>query len=66
MDKSFVFATPLEEKGKCQITWCNNSIKVFDFTAGQNIPKSKGGSNNRPGNPRGSPMTSISFCVADL
>ena len=33
-------------KGKCQIKWCNNSINVFDFTSGHNIPKSKGGSNN--------------------
>ena len=33
-------------KGKCQVEWCNNTINVFDFTAGHNIPKSKGGSNN--------------------
>ena len=32
-------------KGKCQIKWCNNIITVFDFTAGHNIPVSKGGSN---------------------
>tara|TARA_B100000674_G_scaffold417563_1_gene367581 strand:+ start:3787 stop:4059 length:273 start_codon:yes stop_codon:yes gene_type:complete len=33
-------------KDKCNIEWCNNTINVFDFTAGHNIPKSKGGSNN--------------------
>ena len=32
-------------KGKCQIKWCKNTINVFNFTAGHNIPKSKGGSN---------------------
>ena len=32
-------------KGRCQINWCKNIVNVFDFTAGHNIPKSKGGSN---------------------
>ena len=32
-------------KGKCQIKWCKNQVNIFDFTAGHNIPKSKGGSN---------------------
>ena len=32
-------------KGKCQIKWCSNTLNIFDFTAGHNIPKSKGGSN---------------------
>ena len=32
-------------KGKCQVKWCKNQVNIFDFTAGHNIPKSKGGSN---------------------
>ncbi len=32
-------------ENKCSVDWCNNKINVFDFTAGHNIPKSKGGSN---------------------
>jgi hypothetical protein len=28
---------------KCFISWCNNSINVFDFEAGHDIPESKGG-----------------------
>ena len=32
-------------KAKCSISWCNNTVNVFDFTAGHNTPKSKGGSN---------------------
>jgi hypothetical protein len=30
-------------QGKCPTRWCNNSITVFDFQAGHNIPESKGG-----------------------
>jgi len=30
---------------KCEIKWCKNRVNVFDFTAGHNLPKSKGGSN---------------------
>ncbi len=29
---------------KCLITWCTNTITVFDFEVGHNIPESKGGS----------------------
>jgi len=29
---------------KCIVTWCVNSITVFDFEVGHNIPESKGGS----------------------
>ena len=28
---------------KCLITWCSNTIDVFNFQAGHNIPESKGG-----------------------
>ena len=31
---------------KCYVTWCNNDINVFNFHAGHNIPKSKGGGIN--------------------
>ncbi len=30
-------------KSKCYIKWCNNSINVFNFQVGHNIPESKGG-----------------------
>ena len=30
-------------QGKCCVTWCRNSISVFDFHCGHNIPESKGG-----------------------
>jgi len=29
--------------GKCPTSWCQNTITVFDFQAGHNIPESKGG-----------------------
>ena len=29
---------------KCLIPWCKNTISVFDFEVGHNIPESKGGS----------------------
>jgi 5-methylcytosine-specific restriction endonuclease McrA len=29
--------------GKCRVTWCRNTISVFDFQCGHNIPESKGG-----------------------
>lgn len=29
---------------KCNVSWCENDINVFDFTVGHNIPSSKGGS----------------------
>tara|TARA_B100000035_G_C20841351_1_gene483197 strand:- start:289 stop:552 length:264 start_codon:yes stop_codon:yes gene_type:complete len=32
-----------EFKGKCDVSWCDNEINVFDFTVGHNVPKSKGG-----------------------
>ena len=31
---------------KCSTTWCANTITVFDFECGHNIPESKGGSTN--------------------
>ena len=30
-------------KTKCYITWCSNTINVFDFHVGHIIPHSKGG-----------------------
>jgi 5-methylcytosine-specific restriction endonuclease McrA len=30
-------------ESKCPIPWCQNTITVFDFQAGHNIPESKGG-----------------------
>jgi len=30
-------------EGKCLTTWCPNTITVFDYHAGHNIPESKGG-----------------------
>ena len=29
---------------KCLTTWCKNTITVFDFQCGHNVPESKGGS----------------------
>jgi 5-methylcytosine-specific restriction endonuclease McrA len=31
-------------KMKCHVQWCNNTIDVFNFHVGHNIPESKGGS----------------------
>jgi hypothetical protein len=31
-------------KSKCTIKWCKNTINVFDFHVGHNIPEAKGGS----------------------
>ncbi len=28
---------------KCMVTWCKNTITVFDFQSGHDIPESKGG-----------------------
>ena len=28
---------------KCKVVWCKNTITVFDFQCGHNIPESKGG-----------------------
>lgn len=33
-------------EGKCLTTWCPNTITVFDFHAGHDIPESKGGGIN--------------------
>jgi 5-methylcytosine-specific restriction endonuclease McrA len=33
-------------EGKCLVPWCPNTINVFDFQAGHNIPESKGGPAN--------------------
>ena len=33
-------------EGKCPVTWCQNTITVFDFQSGHNIPESKGGATN--------------------
>ena len=30
-------------EGKCPVQWCSNTITVFDFQCGHNIPESKGG-----------------------
>jgi len=30
-------------KGKCVVSWCTNTINVFDFEVGHNVPESKGG-----------------------
>jgi len=30
-------------QGKCTTPWCKNTITVFDFQSGHNIPESKGG-----------------------
>jgi 5-methylcytosine-specific restriction endonuclease McrA len=31
---------------KCNIKWCKNTISVFDYEVGHNIPHSKGGSDS--------------------
>lgn len=31
---------------KCTIPWCTNTITVFDFHVGHNVPKSNGGTND--------------------
>jgi hypothetical protein len=33
-------------EGKCPTTWCKNTITVFDFQSGHDIPESKGGPTN--------------------
>ncbi len=30
-------------EGKCPTSWCQNTITVYDFQSGHNIPESKGG-----------------------
>jgi 5-methylcytosine-specific restriction endonuclease McrA len=30
-------------EGKCRTSWCKNTITIFDFQCGHNIPESKGG-----------------------
>jgi 5-methylcytosine-specific restriction endonuclease McrA len=30
-------------KAKCSTIWCSNTITVFDFQSGHNIPESRGG-----------------------
>ena len=30
-------------QGKCKTTWCKNTVTVFDFQCGHNVPESKGG-----------------------
>ena len=35
-------------EGKCPVIWCPNTITVFDFQSGHNIPESKGGSTTLP------------------
>ena len=30
-------------EGKCPVSWCQNTITVFDFQSGHNIPESRGG-----------------------
>lgn len=31
-------------ESKCSVSWCKNTITVFDFQCGHNVPESKGGS----------------------
>lgn len=31
-------------EAKCPISWCHNTITVYDFESGHNVPESKGGS----------------------
>lgn len=40
-----VWITHLGKKfeSKCYVSWCKNTITVFDFQSGHNIPESKGG-----------------------
>ena len=33
-------------QGRCQILWCQNTINVFNFQCGHNVPESKGGKTN--------------------
>jgi hypothetical protein len=33
-------------RGKCKTSWCKNTITVFDFQAGHNIPEVNGGLTN--------------------
>jgi 5-methylcytosine-specific restriction endonuclease McrA len=28
---------------KCRVSWCTNTMNVFDFQCGHNVPESKGG-----------------------
>jgi 5-methylcytosine-specific restriction endonuclease McrA len=30
-------------QGKCQTSWCKNTVTVHDFQCGHNVPESKGG-----------------------
>lgn len=30
-------------QSKCKVSWCTNTMNVFDFQSGHNIPESKGG-----------------------
>lgn len=30
-------------QNKCKVSWCTNTMNVFDFQCGHNIPESKGG-----------------------
>jgi 5-methylcytosine-specific restriction endonuclease McrA len=32
--------------GHCRVQWCKNTINVFDFQCGHNVPESKGGKTN--------------------
>lgn len=31
---------------KCKVSWCTNTINVFNFEAGHDIPETKGGATN--------------------
>lgn len=35
-------------EGKCPVVWCSNTITVFDFQSGHNVPESKGGATKLP------------------
>ncbi len=30
-------------EGKCRVAWCQNTLTVFDFQCGHNVPESRGG-----------------------
>lgn len=30
-------------EGKCRTSWCKNTINLFDFQCGHNVPESRGG-----------------------
>lgn len=43
-EEVWVKSNGLTFNSKCNVVWCSNSITVFDYHIGHNIPHSKGGS----------------------